>query len=592
MFRRALPFLAGHRAALALTGALNLAAAGLVVAVTACVGRTIDAAGAGERGALSRWVLVLLACVVLSGGTAWASRYCLVRVGELVLARLRERATAAVGAAPLRFLEAHRDGDLLRRLTGEVAGLASFVGGTLPDLVTAVAVLGLTGAVLAAYSWPLALLLALAFLPAAYVITRGFHASAGPAYAAVAAAEATVAARFSESLPAQEQLRTSGAVPRWLARFAADNDRLLRARERQVDAELRLNRLALLQAGCVALLLVASAALVGHGLLSVGTAVVFVLATRDVLHRFEDLAGSIGDAREAHVRLARLLDLIAATAPYGAARPCAASSRPGDTNRDVHQGARGTAYPQARGAAYGGVRDDGAGPVLPRRGELVASGLRFSHRPGQPLLDGLSVTVRRGDRLVIAGETGSGKSTLGKLLAGLYEPDGGSVRYAGHDLATIGEAGRRARIVLVPQEVVLLRATLARNLALTGGRPDRARVAHVLEQLGLTAWVASLPAGLDTPVGPRALSAGERQLVAIARAALTDPAVLILDEATAGVDRATATRIEEALAAMAPDRALVVIAHRADTIGRGHRLLTLPEGRVSHLTSEPGPRPR
>ncbi|MFI6638565.1 ABC transporter ATP-binding protein [Streptomyces sp. NPDC050504] len=544
VFRRALPFVAGHRAALALTVALNLAAAALAVGVTACIGRAVDAAGGGDRDGLVRWALVLLLCVVTSGATAWASRYFLVRTGEHVLARLRERAVAAVGAAPLRFVEAHRSGDLVRRLTGEVAGLASFVGGTLPDLVTSVTVLGLTAVVLTAYSWQLTLMLLFAFAPAAYAIVRRFHAGAGPAYASVAAAESAVAARFGESLPAQEELRTSGGVPRWLERFEGDNERLLRARERQVRAELRLNQLALLQAGCVALLLVAGAALVGRGLLTVGTAVVFVLATRDVLHRFEDLAGSIGDAREAHVRLARLLDLVRATAPHGPA---------GSAERDP----------------------------LPERGELVLDGVDFAYRQGQQVLSGLSLTVRRGDRLVVVGGTGSGKSTLGKLLAGLYRPDRGTVSYAGHDLAALDEARLRARIVLVPQEVALVRGTLAENLALTGSRPDRARIERTLDRLGLARWVASLPDGLDTRVGPRTLSAGERQLAAIARAALTDPAVLILDEATAGVDRATAARIEEALSAAAADRALVVIAHRADTIARGHRKLTMPAGRVT-----------
>ncbi|MFT2019301.1 ABC transporter ATP-binding protein [Streptomyces sp. 796.1] len=621
VFGRALPFLVGHRMALALTVLLNLTAAALAVGVTACIGQVVDAAGGGDRAGLVRWMVLLLCCVVVSGGTAWASRYCLVRVGERVLAGLRERATAAVGAAPLRFVEAHRGGDLLRRLTGEVAGLAAFVGGTLPDLVTAVAVLGLTAVMLAGYAWPLMLLLTVAFAPAAYVIVRGFHRGAGPAYAAVAAAESAVAARFTESLPAQEELRTSGAVPRWLALFAGDNERLLHAREAQVRAELRLNRLTLLQAGCVALLLVVSAALVGRGTLTVGVAVVFVLATRDVLHRFEDLAGALGDAREAQVRLARLLDLIAATAPTTpttspaatapgavatppaavtpatAAPPAAATPMPAATplpvrfspTRAAQTRRRSQGQPQRGSQPQAQLRPQ-PHPDLPSRGQLVVSGLEFGYRAGRPVIGGLSLTVERGDRLAVVGETGSGKSTLGKLLAGLYRPDAGTVSYAGHDLATLDEARLRARIVLVPQEVVLVRATLAQNLALVAGRPDRARLTHTLDRLGLAGWVDSLPRGLDTPVGPRGLSAGERQLVAIARAALTDPAVLILDEATAGVDHATAARIEEALAATAQDRALVVIAHRADTIARGHRLLTLPTGRITQPTGHP-PRP-
>ncbi|MFD9910127.1 ABC transporter transmembrane domain-containing protein, partial [Streptomyces sp. NPDC059063] len=318
VFRRAAPFLRGHRAALGVTAALNLAGAGLAVGVTAATGRVVDAAAGGDREALVRRVLAVLLLVAVGGVLTFLSRSCLVRVGERALAGLRERAAAAVGGAPLRFVEAHRGGELLRRLTGEINGLAAFVGGTLPDLATAVTVLACTVVMLAAHSLPLTLAFLLAFAPPAVLVVRDFRRRAGPAYGEVAAAEAAVAARFAESLPAQEQLRTSGAVPRWLDRFDADNERLLRAERAKARAELRLNRLALVQGACVAVLLVAGAALVGRGVLSVGVTVVFLMATRDVFRRFEGLAGAVGEAREAHVRLARVLDLLgAAGSPAG-----------------------------------------------------------------------------------------------------------------------------------------------------------------------------------------------------------------------------------------------------------------------------------
>ncbi|MEV3872521.1 ABC transporter ATP-binding protein [Streptomyces sp. NPDC049906] len=545
VFRRAAPFLRGHRWALAGAVLLHLAGAVLAVAVTALIGRVVDAAGSGDRGALTARILLLLAAVAATGVLTWASRVRLVRVGELVLAGLRERSAAAVSGAPLRFVEAHRGGELLRRLTGELNGLASFVGGTLPDLVSAALVLVCTVVMLAIHSVPLTAVLLVFFLPPAALVVRRFHHRAGPAYAAVAAAEAEVAARFSESLPAREQLRLAGAVPRWLARFDADNEGLRAAREREVRTELVLNRLTLLQAGCLAVLLVGSAVLVGQGRLGVGAAVVFVLATRDVLGRFEDLAAAVGEGREAHVRLARLLDLIRAT---------------------------GATAPAGRGAA------DGA-PV-PARGPLVLTGVDFGHRPGAPVVAGLSLTVAPGERLVVVGPTGAGKSTVAKVLTGLYAPDRGTVTFAGHDLAGLDPAVLRARIVLVPQDVALVSGTVGENLAMVPGRPSTRRVRAVLDDLGLADWVAALPRGLDTPVGPGTLSGGERQLVALARAVLADPAVLVLDEATAGVDRETAARIESALAAARGDRALVVIAHRAETIARGRRVLRMPEGVV------------
>lgn len=548
VFRRAAPWLRGHRVALAAAVLLNLSGAALAVGVTAAIGRVVDAADDGDRDALVGRVLLLLALVAATGVLTWASRYWLIQVGERVLAGLREHATAAVGGAPLRFVEAHRGGELLRRLTGELDGLARFAGGTLPDLVAAALVLVFTVVMLALYSWPLTLALLCGFLPPAVLIVRRFQRGAGDAYAGVAAAETAVAARFTESLPAREQLRIAGAVPRWLKRFRADNDRLRAAREREVVTELTLNLLTLLQAGCVAGLLVLSALFVGYGRLSVGVAVVFVLATRDILGRFEDLAASLGEARSAQMRLARLLDLVRAT-----------------------------------GAAPGGaVAGGGVDPVgLPARGRLVLTGVGFGYGAAVPVVDGLSLTVAPGERLVVVGPTGAGKSTVGKLLAGLYPPDRGTVTYGGHELTALTARSLRSRIVLVPQEVTLVAGSLGGNLAMVAGRPGPDRVAAVLETLGLTGWVASLPGGLDTPVEAESLSTGERQLVAIARAVLADPAVLVLDEATAGVDRETAARIEDALSAAAGDRALVVIAHRAETVARGHRVLTMPEGTVS-----------
>ncbi|WP_328793530.1 ABC transporter ATP-binding protein [Streptomyces sp. NBC_00273] len=166
-------------------------------------------------------------------------------------------------------------------------------------------------------------------------------------------------------------------------------------------------------------------------------------------------------------------------------------------------------------------------------------------------------------------------------MAGLYPPDRGTVAFAGHDLAGLDPARLRSRVALVPQEVALVDGTLAENLGMTAVPPDRARMEETVAGLGLMGWIRSLPEGLDTRVGTRTLSAGERQLVAIARAAPADPAVLVLDEATAGVDQDTAGRIEEALSAAAADRTLIVIAHRADTIARGHRLLTMPSGELT-----------
>ncbi|KDN87611.1 ATP-binding cassette domain-containing protein [Kitasatospora cheerisanensis] len=181
----------------------------------------------------------------------------------------------------------------------------------------------------------------------------------------------------------------------------------------------------------------------------------------------------------------------------------------------------------------------------------------------------------------MVGETGSGKTTLSKLLCGLYRPDAGAVRFAGADLAELPEAQLRSRIVLVPQEVRLVTGTVAENLALVRGAPDRAAIERVVARLGLTEWLAAL-GGLDTEVGVRGarLSAGERQILGVVRAVLADPAVLVLDEATADIDPATAARLEHALDELHAHCTLIVIAHRPATIARLPRVVRLAGGRV------------
>jgi ABC-type multidrug transport system fused ATPase/permease subunit len=187
-----------------------------------------------------------------------------------------------------------------------------------------------------------------------------------------------------------------------------------------------------------------------------------------------------------------------------------------------------------------------------------------------------------GEHVGIVGETGSGKTTLAKLLCGLYLPDSGSVRCGGEDLAGWDATELRRRLVLIPQQVHMIAGTLTDNLALAPGRPGPADFARAADRLGLTDWVRGLPGGFDADLGRRGelFSAGERQLVGLIRAATIDPEVLILDEATADLDPATAHRIEAALARLREDRTVLVIAHRQTTIDRLPRVVRLHAGRI------------
>ncbi|KHL13192.1 ABC-type multidrug transport system fused ATPase/permease subunit [Mumia flava] len=546
---RSARYLRGHRTMLAVSTVVNVAAAGARVGGFALAGVVTDAILAGDRARVWEAAAVLTVLVVVSFAATWCGTYLVVRVGEAVVRDLREDAYRRVAAAPLRFLENHRSGDLVRRLTGEIAALSQFVGATLPALVNSSLMVLLTVVLLAGYSWLLTLVLVVLAALGAALLVRQFLARAPSAFTAVAAAEAQVSARFSETLPAREQLMVLGAQGRRLETFATDNDRLLRARVEQLRAHLWLVALGPVGGLLVVVLIALAAGGTAAGWLSVGGAVVFLLAARNAFGDVQELVAHLGDLRAARTHLARVLDLVEATEPDPL---CPDESRA--------PGGRGHGVLEARkiGYAYG----------------------------GRDALTDVDLEIHPGERVALVGRTGSGKTTLGKILAGLYQPDVGTVLLDDAPLSSLGPDTLRSRVVLIPQEVVLVSGTVADNLAMVPtdlGADPYGRMHAAATSLGLASWLGALSDGLDTPVGDhgRLVSAGERQLIALVRAALVDPEVLVLDEATADVDPVTAARVEDALARAARTRSVIVIAHRPDTVRRADRRIELVAGRVS-----------
>jgi ATP-binding cassette subfamily B protein len=189
--------------------------------------------------------------------------------------------------------------------------------------------------------------------------------------------------------------------------------------------------------------------------------------------------------------------------------------------------------------------------------------------------------VRRGERVALVGPTGSGKTTITGLTLRLYDASEGAVRVLGDDVLGLDRHELRRRFAVVPQDVVLFPGTIAENVA-AGAEPDRERVRTVLERIGALELLTSRKGGLDAPVGERGanFSAGERQLVAFARALYRDAPILILDEATASIDSDTESRLERALGELIKGRTALVIAHRLSTIRSADRILVLRQGRL------------
>ncbi len=543
VLRRFGPHLRRHRARVAVALVTTAVSTASVVGIAPVIGAGVDAVLARDRDALWMAVFVLVGLTVARLVLLAAAELQLTSVGERFVRGLRELVVGRLAAAPLRFVEAHRTGDLLRRSTGEVAELAQFVRASLPDLLGVLISLSMTVVVLLVYSWQLTLILLVLFVPAAVLVLRWFDRDADDAFGDQAAAEATAAAQFTELVAAGETLRLGGGVAARLRRFGAANDEALRTANRAVAVQNRLAGMALLEGLATAALLLLGAWLVTAGQISLGVVVVFVLATRNLFEGMVGLSELIAELRIARVGLARLLDLLDATAP--APRPAGALE-------------------------------------LPARGDLSVDGVGYAYLADTDVLHAVSAAFPEGERAGLVGQTGSGKTTLAKLISGLYAPDRGTVRYAGVDLAGVDPSAVRGRVVLVPQRVHLVAGTVADNLALAPTEPTREQMLAAVRALGLDDWVAALPEGLDTAVGRRGdrLSAGEQQIIGLVRAALVDPAVLVLDEATADIDPDTAARLERAVDRLHEGRTLIVIAHRQATVDRLPRVVTLAEGRV------------
>jgi ABC-type multidrug transport system fused ATPase/permease subunit len=216
-------------------------------------------------------------------------------------------------------------------------------------------------------------------------------------------------------------------------------------------------------------------------------------------------------------------------------------------------------------------------------------GVAYAYPGGPPVLTGINLTIAPRARIAIVGETGSGKTTLAKLLTRLMDPTSGSVELSGISLREVGFADLRGRVVMVPQEGHLFEASIADNVRY--GRLDATdeEVFATFAELGLSDWLAGLPRGVHTPVGQRGelLSAGERQLVAIARAHLADPDLLVMDEATSAVDPATERRLAVALESLASGRTTVTIAHRLKAAEEADEIVVVDAGRIVQRGAHP-----
>ncbi|MEU3492459.1 ABC transporter ATP-binding protein [Kitasatospora cineracea] len=523
--------------------ALNAAAALLGLAGPWLLGRIIDRVADGATTSdVDRLGLLLLGCALAQLLTGRQARYLAHRFGERSAAKVREQLLDRVLALPAATAERAGTGDLTARGTADSAAVGETLRDAAPELLVAGAqVLFILGAILTVS--PLLGSCGLIGVFGIALGSRWYLRRSRPAYLADRAATADLAevlaatahgARTVDALGLREQRLAAGAGAVGTAHRARMRTLYLRLRYfAGINLSYTLPSVLVLPLGAV---------LVAHHAVTLGAAVSTALYLQRVVDPLDNIVVLLESLQSSTAAYARVEGLAAAPVP---AQARAEQREPADDR-------------------------------------IRVTGVHHAYPDGPDVLHGLDLDLTPGERLAVVGPSGSGKTTLGRLLAGLDRPRAGTVTVGGVPLADLSPERLRRQVVLVTQEHHVFLGTLRDNLRIAAPAADDAALTAALDAVG---WQHDLPAGLDTELGPAAtrLDGARAQQLALARVILADPHTLVLDEATALLDPATARHTERALAATLTGRTVIAIAHRLHTAHDADRVAVLAHGRLTDL---------
>ncbi len=540
-----------------------IATAGRVV-VPITVQQTIDHGlrdGGVDVAMVRRAVALAAVALVVTGFAGYLTNARLARSSETALSALRAKAFRHIHDLSVLHQATERRGTLVSRVTADVDAVSEFMNHGGVHLIVSVAQLALATVLMLFYSWQLTVLVIVTFLPLVWLLRR-IQSVLAQRYGVVRQRVGEMLGAIAESVVAAPVIRAYGVERRTATRVDS-------AIDGHAAAELSATRVSsvmfslgeVFAAVAVAGVVIAGVLLGADSGLSEGELIAFLFLVSLFVQPVQLSTEILNEAQSAVAGWRRVLDIL-------------------DVVPDV-----------ADPASDGQVTALPAGPLGAR-----FDGVCFRYPTGPQVLHDVSVDIGPRRKVAVVGETGSGKTTFAKLLTRLMDPTVGVVTLGGVPLRNVAFRDLRSRVVMVPQDGMLFDSSIADNVRHGRGDLSDEQVATAFTDVGLADWLETLPAGVGTRVGERgdALSVGERQLVALVRAYVADPDVLVLDEATSAVDPATEVRLQRALERLAEGRTEVTIAHRMSTAEVADEVLVFDRGRIvqrgthSELAGVPG----
>jgi ABC-type multidrug transport system fused ATPase/permease subunit len=468
------------------------------------------------------------------------------RIGQDILLELRQRVFAHFQRLSLAFHERYTSGRMISRLTSDMDAISAMLDAGLDTLVTAVLSIVTVGTILLVLDLPLGLVSLVSFVPLLW-LSRWYQRRSTAAYRKTREAIALVIVHFTESLRGIRAVHAFRREPRNNEIFTGLNEdyRSTMTRSFQLLTVYWPGIRLIGNVTTAVVLLVGGLRVIG-GDMKVGVLASFVLYLRRFFEPIADVSQFYDSFQGAAAAVEKLAGVL-------------------EEPPSVPMAARSAALPADGWQGHVEFRDVG-----------------FGYREGTPVLSSFDLDVAAGQTVALLGKTGAGKSTIARLLARFYDPVSGEVRIDGVSLRDLDEDDLRRAVAMVTQESFLFTGSVADNVRF--GRPDatRAEVEAAGDAVGLDIVVGRLPDGYDADVGKNGarLSAGQRQLIALARVVLADPAVVVLDEASSSLDAPTERLVQRALRTVLAGRTALIIAHRLSTVGIADRVLVLDEGRV------------